>query len=181
MKIIKTLPFLLCACVLISCTGNANDTTITEQAPVTAIGDHQMEEDKLYSEENDEFVMNKGNIYGIKFSSSGEFQGIKATAYSKKKDNATVTVRVYKWNNDYTTTVASKPVEEGKMYLTKDKTEQYVNFFDPDIEEGEYLITLEPFSDGSVLSSGTSVDGGEYFFNGESTSTVICIEIIRFT
>ncbi len=181
MKLFKLLPILLCFCLLTSCSGKVDDTTSPDNAPVTAIGNHKMEKDKLYTEETGEFELNQGDLYGIKFSSEGSFDGIELCGYSKTNDNATLGVRIYKWDTSYGQTMASNPIEIGQLFLSKEKADRNLSFFQPKFDAGEYLIVLEPYSNGTMLTSGTSYNGVEYFNMGMTTSTVVCVDIVSFT
>ncbi|MBE0654031.1 MAG: hypothetical protein IH594_09545, partial [Bacteroidales bacterium] len=85
-------------------------------------------------------VAMNGNTAGLKFTATAPFYAINATCPSWGDNIGNITLRLYKWDADYATSIASEPVAE-KTFINFRDNEKIRLTFDP-LEAGEYLWEL---------------------------------------
>ncbi len=110
-----------------------------------------------------------GDEAGQKFAASGPFYSVAVRAPSYGDNDGSLTMKLYAWNSDYATTVASAPVASWTFVDFQDNEWLRLNF--PEQPAGQYVWTLS----GAVGWVGVwkltdSTDPAEAFWNGAPTS-----------
>lgn len=88
-----------------------------------------------------------GSKYGVRLGINGEFSAVSVRLSTYLNGDTISTVSVYKWNNDYETTVKSDPVASKQFNPVKDNQKHKVEFDKQ--PAGEYLIEVS--NDNSAL------------------------------
>lgn len=124
---------------------------------------------KLYFSKGDtETVSLKNDTYAIRFKTEKTFYSLELKAYSDSEEGS-VTVDIYKWNNDYSTTVSGEKSAVYSFFPLFSKEEKLTpsigfSINDP-LTAGEYLIVF------STDNTDAEIEIGE---KADDTSGIVC-------
>ncbi|MDD4772485.1 MAG: hypothetical protein PHZ09_02635 [Eubacteriales bacterium] len=125
-------------------------------------------------------LMAEGSSIGVHFKvEEGFLEDFSINCPSWSNDIGSLTMRVYKWDTDYASTVAASPVAE-ETFVDYVDNDWLIMYFDDDgakgLEAGEYLVTLGDGVDESGSGVGLWTYGPiddpaivNYYANGEIT------------
>lgn len=125
-------------------------------------------------------LMTEGSSIGIHFKvAEGFLEDFSINCPSWSNDVGSLTMRIFKWNTDYATTVAAAPVAE-ETFVDYGDNDWLFMYFSEDgvkgLEAGEYLVTLgdgvdESGSGVGLWTMGPVADPAviNYYANGEVT------------
>ena len=117
-------------------------------------------------------VASPSDVIASKFTAVGSFRGVDLCAYSVFDRPSTCTVELYKFKDNYASTLAQKPLFKKDFVNVYDRTTLYID--GGILEKGDYLYVLKNMqTDGANISGVYFYDEQDYnssYFNGNLLS-----------
>lgn len=168
-----------------SCTSNGDVIDSNDISDTINFNDYLPETDKLFfSKEDYETVSIGDDTYAVKFKTDRGFYSFDMPAYSDS-GNGVVRIDIYKWKNDYETTVSEGDYSVyslSPLSPAEDMITPFIVFSPNDLLiAGEYLMVFSSDSTDSEILIGEKTDDTNYgivcYINGVESDKAPCAVI----